>query len=91
MCVVLFGINLTKMPVLFYNELRKKSVLCGSISLKISVLFDMNSDKTCVVLFCINSLKVSKLLHMNSKIIQLLFSRSCILVNLFKTEAVHSH
>ena len=62
-----------------------KGVLRSSTSLKVSVLFDMNSDKKCVLLLCINSLKVSELFHMNSKIIQLLFSKSCILMNLLKT------
>ena len=65
-------------------------VLCGSIYLKNSVLFDMNSDNKCVVLFCINSLKVSELFHMNSKIFQLLFFKSCILVNLLKIEVFYS-
>ena len=37
-----------------------KSILCGNISLKVSVLFDVNSDKKSVVLFCINSVKVSE-------------------------------
>ena len=38
-----------------------KSVLCHSISLKVLILFHMNSDKKCVLLFCINSLKLSEL------------------------------
>ena len=39
----------------------------GSISLKVSVLFDMNFEKKCVVLFCINSLKVSESFNTNSE------------------------
>ena len=38
-----------------------------------------------------NSLKVSEVFHLNSKIIQLLFSRSCITVNLLKVEFLHSY
>ena len=48
---------------------------------------DIISDKKCLALFCNNSLKVSELFYMNSKIIQLLFSKFCILVNLLKTGA----
>ena len=79
------------MSLSLYVNSDKKCVLFGSISLKVSVLFDMNSDKRCVVLFCINSPKVSELFHMNSKIIQLLLSKSCILVNLLKTEILYSN
>ena len=50
----------------------------------------MNSHKKYVVFFCINFLKVSKLFHKNSKIFQLLFFKSCILVNLVKTEVFYS-
>ena len=67
----------------------KKCVLFGSISVEVSVLFDMNSFKKCVVLFCTNSVMVSELFHMNSKIIPLLFSKSWILVNLPKTEILY--
>ena len=50
------------MSVLFYVNSDKKCILFGIISLKVSVLFDTNSDnKKYVVLFCINSLKVSEL------------------------------
>ena len=49
----------------------KKCVLFGSVPLKDSVLFDMNSDKRFVILFCIRSLKMSELFHLNSKIIEL--------------------
>ena len=35
--------------------------------------FDIISDKKCLALFCNNSLKVSELFYMNSKIIQLVF------------------
>ena len=59
------------MPALFYMNSDKKYVLFGSISRKVSVLFDLNSGKKCVVLFCINSQKVSELFHINFKIIQL--------------------
>ena len=55
-----------------------KSVWCGSNSLKVSVQYYLIR----IVLFCVNSLKVSELFYMNSKIIQLLFFKSCILVNL---------
>ena len=48
-----------------------EGVLCDSISLEVLVLFDMNSDKRCVALFSINSLKVSGIFYMNSKIIKL--------------------
>ena len=48
-------------------------MLCGSNSPNMSELFDMSSDQKCVVLFCINSLKVSELFPMNCKINQLLF------------------
>ena len=67
-----------------------EGVLCGSIYMKVSVSFDMNSHKKYVVFFCINFLKVSKLFHKNSKIFQLLFFKSCILVNLVKTEVFYS-
>ena len=69
----------------------QKCVLFGSASLKVSVLFDVNSNKKCVVLFCVNTLKVSELFHMNSKIIPLLFSKSCIPVNLLKTEVLYRY
>ena len=46
----------------------RKRVLCGSISLKVSVLFDMNSGKKCVLLFCIDS-QVLELFHMKSSLI----------------------
>lgn len=36
------------------------------ICLKVSVLFDMNTDKKCVALFCINSLRESELFRMSS-------------------------
>ena len=55
-------------------------VFFGSKSQKISVLFDIKSDKKCIVLFCVNSVK--KLFNLNSNIIQLLLSKSCKLVNL---------
>ena len=81
MCIVLLGSNSVNVS----NSLKMtKSVLCVSIYLTNSVLFDMNSDKNCVVLFCINSLKVSKLFQMNTKIIQLFFLKSFIPVNLLK-------
>ena len=89
--MTLFGSNSRNMSVLFYMNSDKKCCAYGSISLKLSVLFDMNSDKNCVVLFCINSLKVPELFHNNSKIIQLLFSKPCIFVNLLKTEVFYSH
>ena len=44
---------------------------------KMSVLFGMNSDKKCIVLFCIKCLNVSELFHMNSKTIELL-SKYCL-------------
>ena len=65
--------------------------LFGSASLKVSVLFDVNSNKKCEVLFCMSTLKVSELFHVNSKIIPLLFSKSCIPVNLLKTEVLYRH
>ena len=91
MCVVFFGSNSPKMSVFFYMNSDKKCLLFGSISLKVSLLFDMNSDKKCVVLFCITSLKVSESFHINTKIIQFLFFKSYILVNLLKTEVLYSH
>ena len=71
--------TLQKCQYWFILTLTKVCLVC-SISLKVSVLFDMNSDNECVVLFCINSLNVSELFHVTSKIIQLLFSKTCILV-----------
>ena len=71
MCIVLFGSNFPKISILYYMNSDKKCVLFGSVPLKVSVLFDMNSDKRFVILFCIRSLKMSELFHMNSKIIEL--------------------
>ena len=67
MCVVLFGSNSLKMSVLLYTNFDKK-MSC----VVWTVLFDMNSDKKYVGLFSIDTLKVSELFHMSSKIMQLL-------------------
>ena len=77
------------MSVSFYMNPDKKG-LVWSVSLKLSALLDMYCDKKYVVLLSINSLKVSELFHMNSKIIQL-FSKFCIFVNLLKTDVFYSH
>ena len=82
MCVVLFGSNSPKMSVLFRMSSDKKCVLFGSVPLKISIFFDMNSGKRFVVLFCIYSQIVSEVFHMNSKVITLLFSKSCLVFEL---------
>ena len=62
----------------------KKSVLFGSVPLKVLVLFDMNSDKRFVILFCIRSLQMSEFFHMNSKIIALLVFISCLVCERFE-------
>ena len=77
------------MSVSFYMNPDKKCLM-WSVSLKLSALLDMYCDKKYVVLLSINSLKVSELFHMNSKIIQL-FSKFCIFVNLLKTDVFYSH
>ena len=82
MCVVLFGSSYPKMSVLLYMNSDKKCVLFGRVPLKVLVLFDMNSDKKFVVLFCINSLKMSEMLHINSKITALLVLKSCFVCEL---------
>ena len=86
MCIyiVLFGSNSPKISVLFYVNSEKKSVLFGSVPLKVLVLFDMNSDKRFLILFCIRSLQMSELFHMNSKIIALLVFKSCLVCERFE-------
>ena len=87
----MFDSNSPKMQVLFHTNSDKKFILFDGISLEVSVLFDMNSEKKFLVLFCIDSLKVLELFQMNSKIIQLLFYKFSILVNLHKTEVLHGY
>ena len=83
---LIFASNSLEITVSFDKNLQKSIILqcCLVVTLEVSILFDMNSEKLCVVLLgsnspkmsvliCINSLKVSELCHLNAKISQILF------------------
>ena len=85
-CVVLFGSNSPKMSVLLYMNSDKKCILfSGSIPLKASVLFDTRKG---VSYYFVLTLWMCQNWNMNSKIIQLLFSKFCIFANLLKAEVL---
>ena len=50
MCVALVGSNSLKISDCFIGALTK-NVLFGGISLKVSVLCDLNFDKNCIILY----------------------------------------
>ena len=66
-CLLLFGNNSVKMWILF-DTIFKQVNIVGSNSLKVSVLCDMNSEKSFYlkVKFGSNSLKMSVLIDINS-------------------------
>ena len=99
---LIFGSNSLKITVSFDKSLQKSIILqcCLVVTLEVSILFDMNSEKLRVVLFgsnspkmsvliCINSLKVSKLCHLTLKLAKYCFIS--ILENLLKKEVFYSH